>query len=1110
MRISHRRVMLVALTCLVPWWIGCNQTNVQTPTRSLDRPSDVALVCAVPTDDRGTLMMPLDACNGDDDGSGFPIGDGGVIPGQLFALAANTARGEVALVTAGETNLGPITGYAGDGTPIRKFVTGGATIINLDLSQPGYGFLPVGSMPQHIRTSRDSCIAVTANLDSCDLAVIDVQRLIRVQTTETEPTSFIASVVRRLQPRLPGGGAFLAARPAWIEFTAAPGIVAGEFCTHLTGYRAYVAFPTCQLVAEIDLTSGELLQALRVTRSGAVPLDPATVSCPVECAGVGLDAAVPPRPDAAASEDAAATDDAAAADDAAVLDDAATLTEDAAEAAAVDGGADGGLPSRLPTTQAMPTTLALDTESSRLFVGDATGEAITAVSLDEAGRFAAVSRLPLASSPGGVEVLRLSPRLADPDVTDDPGVRYLYAIARDRTVRVIDIDRNLECETNPEGHALQQSHPIVDDKGDVIADPLAVQRALRCLPVGDPATPPRSPLATSPGITLPGHSLPRDVGFVHVIAPEPVTSGTALLASSALTVGDFAWIVDSAGRSNAINLYDRCPQPNDPKLGDDPTQACHPSAFAPSVAEAMANPGTPVPLAIDLMPNRLRNGNDRFLSVAQSDTTGAPRLADLPMVVDDSGSLDPFSADHAMICNPPSLDDGDAVGCTNPPARIGDPTTHLVQFRDPSLVQNETWTLTWEGTIPGTSRASGAVYGATLTDFGAAFCSRGVETGDKLVLVGCGEDADCGLDQECYHDPGAPDASRGLCLNRSASLLEQAKSACTPWTRASRRYLVVEATATQLTLDELAEPEHIDNSHPCVSDADCQDVTIPATIDSLPGSLPTSCLDDGRGARRCLRACTPGALGPPGMCGRGYLCTRSRVGDDRCLRAPLPPTDPAVRSLCFPELQIYAIQAGESFFVDGDVSGVLTGGMSDPESGRCSSATDDSARLLWPRIPLDAPACPEEINTGNWWGPLPSGIPNACRLSLPDSPNTFVRFANPLFDLVVAVPEIRHTGTTADGGTTAASASPQETELQRAPSEGTIVTFTVVGGFHALNFTLGIDITAQLPRVAVVGPDRRRIYIVDEGKQNAASGLRGQIIRFLADTLVSDSTFDIK
>src|SRR5438270_4931137 len=153
---------------------GCNNNVVQTPIRVFDRPSDVALTCVrgegppedpVPLDPIRAIYVthPLSFCAPEtrsqntlyysqtDPNTGLPLVS---YPPILRATVANSARGELALVhvDAGQ-------------------------IVDLNPQLPGYGFLPVGRLPEHVRISGNGCQAVTANVDSCDLGIVDLERL---------------------------------------------------------------------------------------------------------------------------------------------------------------------------------------------------------------------------------------------------------------------------------------------------------------------------------------------------------------------------------------------------------------------------------------------------------------------------------------------------------------------------------------------------------------------------------------------------------------------------------------------------------------------------------------------------------------------------------------------------------------------------------------------------------------------------------------------------------------------------------------------------------------------------------------------------------------------
>jgi hypothetical protein len=73
-----------------------------------------------------------------------------------------------------------------------------------------------------------------------------------------------------------------------------------------------------------------------------------------------------------------------------------------------------------------------------------------------------------------------------------------------------------------------------------------------------------------------------------------------------------------------------------------------------------------------------------------------------------------------------------------------------------------------------------------------------------------------------------------------------------------------------------------------------------------------------------------------------------------------------------------------------------------------------------------------------------------------------------------------------------------------------VISFVVVGGFRVFAAALGTDVMAQMPRSSQVAPDRHTVYVVDEGKQTTASGLRGQVIRFFTQTQSSDKDFPVK
>jgi hypothetical protein len=1104
---AFRRLLpLVALA-------GCNQTNINTPTRSFDRPSDVALTCvgvdtSLPVGSRVFLGRPLEDCTPDNilrETVTETINGAQVQTTPLLrALVVNSTRGELAMV---DINSG--------------------SIVDLDPQTPGFGFLPVGKLPEHVRASADGCIAVTTNSDSCDLSRVDLPTLYNLPflpfrdggaPPEDGGAPYGTDVATRLVPT--SGGRPLGARPSWIEISGGAAQQCGS-----GAYRAWVALPGCQLVAELDLSNGkpmgdgtvtaEVIQAMRVTREAATPVaDPTTLSCPSECGGPVKLSEAPDTPDAGAA--------------------------------------------LLPTSQAFPGAIALDRESGtgRLFIGDLAGERIYVVPLDANGVMGAPRKMVLETGALGVSVLRASPR--------SQAGKFLYAVARDGSVRVIDLDREQECETNPDPRA-----PALQALPD--ADPAPAARSLGCFPLGDPATPPRSPLATSPGIQLPGSPLPRDVAFVHLDVPIPVaTNVEPPVAAPSLAVGDFAWIISSDGRGTLINIYDACPAPNIPIATNGTfTPACDLGNVPSSLATVIANIGAPQPLVLERVAHHVRNGTARF--APPTDTTGTPRLQDQtnPTTVTVGGVAPPAAAPDGGAPALPSLVNVDA-------AQGG---IRYLEFFDPGRARNETWTVSWEGLLPGTTRSLGRPRAGQLTDPGGAWCTRGVRRGDKLYLNGCNSDSDCDFAQSCVRDPGAPvDVTSGLCLDRGQEKPQAAT--CGPLLRALRRYRITSAeqgvtvdgvTTDRLALAEIYEPEYAPETHACASDADCNGsnpalgaVTVPGTDSSgIAVDLPTRCLTDFDGVARCLRPCgpelavdhsgsgagtvTPGrtnpsespettavvvhitASGPTGTssfefsvdggafaaggptvaafavpnrnltlrfagdftagdsyrvtsthngdrCGTDFECATSRLGDSRCLRAPL---DDALFAACLKELQPYELHAGDGFLVSGSLTGVLIEEEPDPATGECvvPPVSSEYVRLHQSRIPLVAAACPPSLTDP--LGALDPSQPNVC--ALPSG----LHFENPFFSFVLGL-------------------------SSGVPADQTALSFVLVGGGSPLSLGLGTDVQAQQPRAAVTAPDRDNVFVVDEGKQTSATGLRGQLLKLTTSVQSVDRRFQVR
>ncbi|MCK5796605.1 MAG: hypothetical protein KAI47_05455, partial [Deltaproteobacteria bacterium] len=475
-----------------------------------------------------------------------------------FGIVANTARGDVAFFrTSG----------------------GGEPLVDLDHATPGFGFVPVGAWPRDVATTPDGCRAVTANAGSCDLSVIDVPGALRLASGKLERPA--GGLVSTIIPHTAAGP--LGARPERLVIvpSSVPAKADDAVCAVSTAYRGYVSFPRCGLVAEIDLRDGKILRGLQITKDGYQMTD--SPICPRECSGKGQLAASDATPgdltqgegtqdqgssgasDArsdGASHDAGVADvrgdgvapDASAADiqivDAGVDaagdasgDSAGEMHDDfrgealadASDASLADASRSDSAVLPVGPAGVLPIALALMPDGGKLFISSGGATFITAVDIAKDGSFEDPRRIVLAGTRAQTRRLAISPPTAKVG-------QFLYAIAADRSVRVVSLAIERECETN----------------ADVLTLPAKVDiKRASCFPVGDPETPPRRVIADEgPGLTF-GTRLPEDVTFARVArdpADEVPSDKTKITATP--LVGVFAFVATSDGNVFVIDVED--------------------------------------------------------------------------------------------------------------------------------------------------------------------------------------------------------------------------------------------------------------------------------------------------------------------------------------------------------------------------------------------------------------------------------------------------------------------------------------------------------------------------------------------------------------------------
>jgi hypothetical protein len=460
------RAWLPALGLAVVGAVGCGEDFAVVPVRNLERPSDLGFACLAVLDTPGGQVIsgrPMAYCH--DPEKADPRADLSARVIGTFGLATNTARGELAAIDfdLAEYRVSPL--------------------LDLDLRNPGFNQLPVGSLPEVISMSDDGCRAVTANRGSCDLSLVDLPRLFTPQFSVKTPSTGEGPVSTHVRFKIanrevrtsPFEIAFLPTGPAVTTQAEARDTTKAAPACHADGvaragmtpipWRALVTFPACDLVAMVNLPSGDIVSGVRIQAGGVVTevTPEAMLDCPVEC----------PAPAAGSA-----------------------LLADAAGPLGVGA-------------------LAITPEGDRAYVGAARSAFITALEITPDGlrKLPDDGRVPLAEEPGGVTRLRLS---YSPYAPSTPllgqyaGMRgkFLYAFARDGSIRVVDLNRT------PGGR---------ERECDVNVDPDALLRNVDapCYPVSERR--PRRLLASGPGLRIPvseqpevAPPVPVDIAFAQV------------------------------------------------------------------------------------------------------------------------------------------------------------------------------------------------------------------------------------------------------------------------------------------------------------------------------------------------------------------------------------------------------------------------------------------------------------------------------------------------------------------------------------------------------------------------------------------------------------------
>ena len=1086
---------------------GCTTPTV-IPAHNLERPGDMGFVCLAidPNDPNASLSgRPMRKCHPPDEKTPL-IQPAGTSSRQLgtFAFVTNTARGEMAVVDIDKGRL-----------------------IDLDPGVFGFNLAPVGAMPEVLSASADGCWVASANRDSCDLGLVDPSLLLASLFSPARPATENGRPVTRVAPHTISGRP-LNASPKEILFllpSAAPGL-----CQTDKAPPALVTFPSCDLVALLDMPSGEIKDSVYIRSAGVVSAG-TEPQCPVDCTP------------SSASDAGAETDDDGGIANAGGL---------------APGESDAGTGSGLGVG-----AMVLRPDRPRVYVGaSAADDFLTALDVVDEAFVIPPGGGRIALEPGaiGIDHLRLSVNpfrpqdtpitLADGSSIDSQGSfledgrgNFLYAFARDGSVRVVNVGDGVQPEQECDVNAQYTLANLPPDTG--------------CFPVNPAA---RRPLAQGPGIripTLPSRNaappIARDIAVVDLpVDPTNITKNPPALA------GQFAFLLTSNDSVYILNLRPKTLVNGQAPVVDEANTLTHSFREIRSTgqytADTLALSFTP-PLRTPALSDLL------FPTTPILSSVGGPRLEE--------------------VANDPNL----PVGATQTSVNLS--PNYWIDSPYPSTYVSRAFTVAWEAALPGTTRSSGtldtpAMAGSpagALDDVGADFCAKGVLSGDLVVLPGCTADTDC-VPQDSFtcHQPIG--GAVGLCLSKTASQTDVDK--CTRFMGSRRRYEVIAATPTHLALglhlDEV--PKTALNrvaAGATGDDADCQPTADHGPSGTDDPGFQWQQVWPNENFKRCVKACgyvTPpvGTTADPDQsCRPGFVCetldgslgprlprdTEARPGPGRyCVEAP--PLDLA----CWPQPgNGYHVNVGNGFLVSGSSLPDLK--TTTVVNGQCQLDPNRDPALA-NRIPLSAPACatidgvvPIDNLTKystNLIGAANTEVALFGQETPPTDPNT-PAIPNPPYSPVTpprpnpclyqdfsyddpeSIVSTSSTGT-ADGGVgnsvpkqpiKAIFQNPQirfvMTNLDQYGGDSLTTSLGFIGGFIPATVAIpSYDIALTQPIRIFTGPDQLPespvitnsgqdsypyVYVLDQGRTALTPNSRGQIVRINArkgDTAVA--TFD--
>jgi len=927
-------------------------------------------------------------------------------------------------------------------------------VLDSDPLTPGKNAIPIATLPVGLTGDRSGCFMLSASAATGELAALEVtSALDAAHGGATSARIDRVPIADKKDTPVPGSPRTLVG--------GAQTATIGEECPRKATGQVYVAYPSCHMVAVVDAETGVIQAGLQFAADGTATVTDGTV------ASLACD------------------------------DESTDPVGDVPKPVALFTGSDG-----------------------RLYVGSENSPIVTMVELDPETGLPVPEGVTSVQLEGAVGVTSLA---VSEDVVNggENGMagggggtsRYLYAVATDRTVRVVDVLKMQECDTQVDPRFIHELPLELSNNASFLS----------CLPVGGPDTPPRRPGAISPGIAMPLDEAPLDVAFADDVRPDPLPDTPAPLTLT----GTFAYVTTTRGNIYIVNVdddyYPDFEKPNDPAAVSLPLALPHQIRDAGSQREKVADTcGTP---SVD-------------------GATGGPRAAAAPLPPTTSRiateKLHLMPSVRQVECSVTGTDENDE------PFTEAAPVSQLVfnapvamrelTFPDWRTARNEDWSIVYEGLlslddfldqVDGQPVRSGVVtapfYDSAnryvdmfLKDPGEAFCQLGVEPFDTVQLLGCDPavgDAQCRLGETCYVHPDSPAAvTSGVCLPSGDT--DRLSSLCREFLIARKQYAVSQVYADRLALVPRRRVLGTSPLDGCSSDAQCQgladleeNLSDPAPPLQATGASPwtwTCGQDPSRpaGPDRCLMTCeTSDECEEGNVCLAGYCNEGVPPASDECVQA----------------IQRYQVRATDAFVAIGSVTGYLHHQIQTDTTTKACGPDPTANPLLVGRIPLRPPPCVGDGMTDISpnpcsFGPAVPGsiavdqIEDVTRSILDgdqctaqdeevtrstsgetvDQQVSGVRFQNPAFRLDLVDTETRG-DRYCNGDRLGALDADGKTEVPpfSAVYPGFEIKFTITGGL--LNLAEGLAVIATFPSRVVRAPDGR-IWLVDSGDQSGSAG----------------------